>query len=155
VRTFNVLGAATEADPQAPAGYRARMARFGPRLGARELGASVYDLPPGQAHCPYHWEEGDEEWLVVLAGHPSVRHPEGEQRLEPGDTVCFPAGPQGAHKVFNAGDEDARVLMLSTRHLPSVAVFPDSDKVSIESGTEREQLNVRRADAVGYYEGEL
>lgn len=154
MRTFNVFTGPTEADPGDPAGYRARMARFGPALGARALGATVYDLPPGQSHSPYHFEYGDEEWLIVLSGRPTVRDPAGEHRLEPGDVVCFPAGPEGAHKVFNAGDEESRVLMFSTRNEPSVAVFPDSDKVSIEHGPDRRQLNLRRSEAVGYWDGE-
>ena len=41
---------------------------------------TVYELPPGQSICPYHYELGDEEWLIVLAGRPTLRTPEGEQR---------------------------------------------------------------------------
>ena len=154
MKTFNVFAGPTDDDPADPEGYRARMARFGPSLGASMIGVSVYDMPPGQAHSPYHYEYGDEEWLIVLTGRPTLRHPGGEQVLEPGDAVCFPAGPDGAHKVYNAGGEDSRVLMFSTRNDPSVAVFPDSDKVSIEHGPERTQLNVRQSDAVDYWDGE-
>ena len=42
--------------------------RLGPSLGARQLGATVYELPPGQSICPYHYEYPNEEWLVVLSG---------------------------------------------------------------------------------------
>ena len=54
--------------------------------------------------------------------------------LDPGDTVCFPAGPEGAHKVTNRNPERALVAMLSTKAKTAVAVYPDSDKVGVWSG---------------------
>ena len=48
----------------------------------RKLGASVYDLPPGQSICPYHYEYGEEEALIVLEGTPTLRHPGGRDVLE-------------------------------------------------------------------------
>lgn len=41
-------------DPADPGGFRAGMARLGPRLGAEQTGVTIYELPPGQAVCPYH-----------------------------------------------------------------------------------------------------
>ena len=77
-------------DADEPEGYRAGMARFGKQLGATKTGASLYELPAGQSICPYHYEYGEEEWLIVLEGRPTLRHPSGEDELEPGDTLCFP-----------------------------------------------------------------
>jgi uncharacterized cupin superfamily protein len=141
-------------DDTDPDGYRAGMDRFGNRIGARRIGGSVYELPPGQSVCPYHYEFGDEEWLIVLEGHPTIRHPGGEDALEPGDTVCFPEGPEGAHKVSNHGKETARVLMLSTRRLPSVAVYPDSDKIGVWSDFGAPEGLYRRENTVDYYDRE-
>ena len=67
---------------------------MGAVLGAPETGISVYELPPGQAICPYHYECGEEEWLLVLAGNPTLRTPEGLQRLEPFDSPASRAGPR-------------------------------------------------------------
>ena len=141
-------------DDTDPDGYRAGMDRFGNRIGARRIGGSVYELPPGQSVCPYHYEFGDEEWLIVLEGSPTIRHPGGEDELKPGDTVCFPEGPDGAHKVSNHGEEIARVLMLSTRRLPSAAVYPDSDKIGIWSGFGAPEGLYRRESTVDYYDRE-
>lgn len=141
-------------DDTDPDGYRAGMDRFGNRIGASRIGGSVYELPPGQSICPYHYEFGDEEWLVVLTGHPTIRHPGGEDELKPGDTVCFPEGPDGAHKVSNRSEETVRVLMLSTRRLPSAAVYPDSDKIGIWSGFGAPEGLFRRDSAVDYYDRE-
>jgi len=85
-------------------GYRHRGIRVGGRLGAVGLGASLYELPPGESSWPYHYEHASEEWLLVVAGRPTLRTVDGEQTLAPGDVVVFPRGPAGAHKVTNATD---------------------------------------------------
>jgi uncharacterized cupin superfamily protein len=151
---FNLFAAVAEFDETDPDGYQAGMARFGPQIGATKLGGSLYELPAGQSICPYHYEYGEEEWLIVLEGRPTVRHPGGEEELEPGDTVCFPEGPEGAHKLTNRTDVRVRVLMLSTKNTPAVAVYPDSDKIGVWTGNERDRLFVRRESAVDYYDRE-
>ena len=78
-------------------------------LGSEDSGVSVYELPPGQAVCPYHYEVGEEEWLLVLAGNPTLRHPDGSERLDPWDVVRFPKGPAGAHGIRNETDEPVRI----------------------------------------------
>ena len=151
----NLFAPSLEYDDTDPDGFRAGMDRFGKRIGAQRIGGSVYEIPPGQSVCPYHYELGDEEWLIVLAGRPTVREPGGEHELQPGDTVCFPEGPDGAHKVLNRGDETARVLMISTRRLPSVAVYPDSDKVGVWEGYGAPLGLYRRESGVDYYDREV
>ena len=138
-----------------PDGYRAGMDRFGAKIGAERLGGSVYELPPGQSICPYHFEWGDEEWLTVLEGRPTVRHPEGEEALAPGDTVCFPEGPAGAHKVTNATDATVRVLMISTRREPAVSVYPDGDKVGVWGAHGSTEGFYLRDTTVDYYDREF
>jgi uncharacterized cupin superfamily protein len=140
-------------DESDPEGYRPGMARFGPTIGASQMGATVYELPSGQSICPYHYEYPEEEWLIVLAGRVVLRHPDGEEELGEGDVVCFPPGPEGAHKVTCLGDETARVLMTSTKQTPAIAVYPDSDKVSIFPGDDRDRLTMRR-DTLDYWDGE-
>ena len=147
---INVNEVGLEADADDPPGYQGRMARIGERLGAERLGASIYELPPGQSICPYHYEYPHEEWLLVLAGSPTVRTPTGEERLEPGDIVCFREGPDGAHKVTNAGEDTVRVFFLSTVGDPTIAIYPDSGKVGVWPPGKL----FREADAVGYWVGE-
>ncbi|HEX5610024.1 MAG TPA: cupin domain-containing protein [Solirubrobacterales bacterium] len=137
-----------------PEGFRSGMARLGKLLGAAESGISVYELPPGQAICPYHYEVGEEEWLLVLEGSPTLRHPGGSERLEPWDVVLFPRGPEGAHGIRNETDEIVRVLMFSTVIVPTATVYPDSDKVGIWTGDPETDVMVRRDSAVEYFEGE-
>jgi uncharacterized cupin superfamily protein len=154
MRRVNLTAPELTFDDEDPDGYRAGMFRFGPLVGAARLGASLYELPPGQALCPYHYEYGEEEWLLVLDGRPSVRHPGGVDELEPLDVVCFPRGPDGAHQVRNETGEPVRVLMWSEVTHPTATVYPDSGKVGIWTGNPDDDVMVRKADAVGYYEGE-
>jgi uncharacterized cupin superfamily protein len=138
-----------------PEGFRSGGIKLGPLLGAEKLGATVYELPPGQAICPYHYEYGDEEWLLVLLGTPTLRHPQGTEVLDTWDVVCFPRGPEGAHLVRNETDQPVRVLMFSSVVYPTISVYPDSDKIGIRPGNEKDKLNVRRSSGVDYFEGEL
>jgi uncharacterized cupin superfamily protein len=150
----NVFSAGYEYDQADPAGYRAGMARVGALAGGRALSVKLYELPAGEALCPYHYEY-EEEWLLVLDGSVLVRVPAGEHELTRGDVVCFPPGPDGAHKVVNRAGSAAHVLMFSSAREPAVAVYPDSDKIGVWPGNREDHVMLRRADGnVDYYDGE-
>jgi len=155
MKRVNLFTADTELDADDPDGFKAGMLRFGPSLDAALIGGTIYDLPPGQSNCPYHYEYGCEEWVIVVAGRLTLRHPEGEDVLEPGDVAVFPEGPSGAHRLTNAHDEPCRVLMLSTKGEPAVAVYPDSDKIGVWPGGDGDKIMVRRASNVDYWDGEI
>ena len=108
----------------------------------------------GIHNCSYHYGHGEEEWLIVLSGSPTLRTTEGVERLAAWDVVCFPAGPAGAHAVRNDSDETARVLMYSSIRYPPVTSYPDSDKIGAWTGDREQDLVVRRSSGVGYYDGE-
>jgi uncharacterized cupin superfamily protein len=141
-------------DPEDPEGFRCGMFRPGPGFGAVATGTSLYELPPGQAVCPYHYEYAEEEWAMAIAGRPSVRTPEGVRELAPLELVFFPTGPDGAHQIRNDSDAVARVLMWSQIITPSATAYPDSDKVAIWTGVKSENVIARRSESLGYYDGE-
>ena len=125
---------------------------------ARAVGSAatlmfIYDLPPGRASSPYHYEY-DEEWLLVVDGTVTVREPAGERTLKRGDLVCFPAGPSGAHRVMNRSTEPARTLLFSSSRAPAVSVYPDSDTIGVWPGNEADDLVFRRDTAVPWSYGE-
>jgi uncharacterized cupin superfamily protein len=157
MKRINIASPRFEYDGEDPAGFRSGMVRLGKLLGgnSKESGITVYELPPGQAVCPYHYECGEEEWLLVLEGNPTLRDPQGSERLEPWDVVFFPKGPSGAHGVINGTEETARVLMFSTVVVPTATVYPDSDKVGIWTGDPEADVVVRRESQVGYFDGEF
>ena len=92
---------------------------------------------------------------MVVSGRPTLRYPNGEHELGPGDCILFPSGPEGAHQLVNTSEEPARVLFVSGFALPRAAVQPDSDKLMIRWGPGwDESLWFRREDAADYWDGE-
>lgn len=150
----NISDPTWQRDDDEPEGYGGAYLKVGELVGAKRTGISVYELAPGQSICPYHYECAEEEWLLVLHGAPTLRHPDGESQLAPSDVVFFPVGPAGAHKVTNATDDPVRVLMFSDVVTPAATVYPDSDKVGIWPGAGTDKLIVRRSSGVGYWDGE-
>jgi uncharacterized cupin superfamily protein len=71
-----------------------------PEKGERRFG-EVYELPPGKKVCPYHWHFGEEEWLLVVSGAPTLRTLSGERALRAWDLAVFVRGDAGAHEVRN------------------------------------------------------
>jgi uncharacterized cupin superfamily protein len=125
------------------------------RVAGENLGASLYELPPGEKTFPYHYELGNDELLVVVSGTLTLRDPVGERELRPGDCVLFPSGAGGAHQVINRSSEPARVLFVSNLTLPRSAVQPDSGKMMIRWGAGRDDRRwFRLADEADYWEGE-
>ena len=150
----NVFGAEFQYDQSDPDGYRCGVAEVGRQAGGRENTVKLFELPPGQSLCPYHYEY-TEEWLLVLEEPVELRRPGGVETLAPGALVCFSSGPEGAHKLTNRGERPVRVIMFSSSREPSVAVYPDSDKIGVWPGNDADQVMLRRADGhAGYYDGE-
>ena len=104
--------------------------RFGEKLGATKWGGTLYELAPGDAST-YHWQVGEEEWLVVITGRPTLRTPEGERVLEPWDTAAFVRGEAGAHQLKNETDDLVRVVWFSTIADPEVVVYPDENRIGV------------------------
>jgi uncharacterized cupin superfamily protein len=120
-------------------------------LGGELMGCTLYELDPGEQLWPYHYHCNNEEWLIVVAGAPTLRTPAGERALRPGDLAAFPEGETGAHTLVNRGDGAARVAIFSTRNQGTVH-YPDSDKIG--AGPPWDRLYFRRGDAVDYWLGE-
>jgi uncharacterized cupin superfamily protein len=100
--------------------FRWQRARLGRQAGARDLGASMFEVPPGAATFPLHAHYANEELLVVLAGRPTLTTRSGERELAPGEVVAFPAGREGAHRLDNRTEQPFRVLIASTMRAPEI-----------------------------------
>jgi uncharacterized cupin superfamily protein len=148
VRRANLAAIACEPRPQLPEGFRRSSTRIGAALGADRTGLSVYELPPGEAIGPYHYEDPDEEWLLVVSGTPTLKHAGGEEQLEPWDVVFFPAGPAGAHMVRNDSESTARVAMFSSTSPAGAVVYPDSDMIWMWTADDAVDIVVERSSEV-------
>jgi uncharacterized cupin superfamily protein/glyoxylase-like metal-dependent hydrolase (beta-lactamase superfamily II) len=133
-----------------PAPYTAAAAEVGRLIGAQRLGYALGVLERGQVYCPNHWHTQEEEVFVVWSGTPTLRTPQGEFTLRPGDVVAFPTGERGAHRISNESDGACLVLMFANIDAGDVCHYPDSRKLLVETtGT-----LVRSEPTLDYYEGE-
>ena len=124
----NILNPQFDGD-QEREGFTYRRAQVGHQAGGERLGASLFEIPPGQATFPYHQHSANEEMLIVLSGRPALRTPEGWRDLDEGDVVAFPVGERGAHQIANRSSQTVRVLIVSEMNAPEVNLYPDSGKV--------------------------
>ncbi|MEA2383775.1 MAG: hypothetical protein QOH72_3746 [Solirubrobacteraceae bacterium] len=106
--------------------YRWRRSRIGRQAGARQLGASLFEVAPGASTFPLHIHHANEEMLVVVAGRPTLQTLSESRQLAVGEVVACPAGREGAHRLTNDTDEPVRVLVVSTMHAPDINEFPET-----------------------------
>jgi uncharacterized cupin superfamily protein len=140
-----------------PEGFRGRRARIGYELGTELIGASLWEVPPGEAAYPYHFHYSDEELVIVLSGRLSLRTPEGTRELETGEAVHFPLGEEGAHQIINRTEEVATFLAVSSHGRPDIVVRPDADMIGVNERLAAGgglRLYFKRDDAVDYWTGE-
>jgi uncharacterized cupin superfamily protein len=135
-------------------GWRSKDAWVGHHIGGELIGGSMYELEPGHRLWPYHTHHGNEEWMIVVRGRPTLRTPEGEQEVHEGDVVAFPRGKDGAHQVRNGTDAPIRVLMLSTLLAPEIVEYMDSGKVSVVDGRGERIFREFRGRDAEYWDGE-
>jgi uncharacterized cupin superfamily protein len=146
---------------QGPA-FRSRRKKLGGSAGARMLGASIYELPPGASAFPYHYHCANEELLYVLSGEGTLRLGDERVAVRAGSFIAMPLGPAHAHRLYNSSNATLKYLCVSTMIDPEVAVYPDSEKVGVMAGSapggdpsKRTLAGVyRQASGVGYYDGE-
>jgi uncharacterized cupin superfamily protein len=121
-----------DAERDAPP-FRWRRARLGRQAGSRDLGASLFEVPPGAATFPLHIHHHNEELLFVVAGTLTLRSLGADRELSEGEVVAFPPGRDGAHTVENRGTEPARYLIVSTMRAPEVNEFPEEGTFWVRS----------------------
>jgi uncharacterized cupin superfamily protein len=118
-----------ESDEEWAAGRATRLPR------GTVIGATLYEIGPGETSGYYHFHHGAEELLVVLRGTPTLREPGGERELAEGDVVHFPVGPDGAHQLVNRSDAPVRYLFVANRPSPEAVEYPDSRQLSVMAFT--------------------
>lgn len=132
-RAIRALDAAPSDKPSAyPAPYAARMAgrikrRLGDLYGLSNFGVNLTTLAPGASSSLRHAHSRQDEFIYVLAGHPTLHTDDGMQRLAPGMCAGFAAGSGNAHRLVNETDADAVYLEIGDRTPGDEAVYPDDD----------------------------
>lgn len=142
--------------------FASRRWQLGAATGARALGASLMEVPPGKTAWPRHYHAGNEEAIYVLEGEGTLSIGEERVHVETGDFVALPIGPRAAHQLVNDGAAPLRYLCISTMNPTDVVVYPDSHKIGVMGGAapggdkrERFVAGFFRDDAkVSYWDGE-
>ncbi len=128
--------------------------------GQAQLGCSMYELPPGKRDWPLHFHHANEEAIYVLQGRGTLRMPDGEHAIGPGDYAHFQRKADHAHQIINTGSEPLVFLCMSGQVAPDVTEYPESGKIGVfcggAPGTPDEDRSVNevhaRNAAVGYWD---
>ena len=118
-------------------------------LGLSRFGVNILELPPGTASALRHWHTDEDEFIHVLAGHPTLITDEGRRMLSPGMMVGFPAGVRNGHHLVNETEEPVRILEVGSRSDADMAFYPDHDLVC-QSGRYSAPPRFTRRDGMPY-----
>lgn len=129
--------------------------RFGMRYqhlssygGAKQISISNEVLAPGKQANPAHYHMLEEEHVLVLEGALTVRLGEKSYVMSAGHYVCFPAGQQVGHALFNHTQAPCRYLIIGNPQPHDVAVHTDTGRVSVKLMGE----GYRKSATLGYWE---
>ena len=100
--------------------------RLAPVAGLTDFGVSHVTLEPGAWSSQRHWHEGEDEFVVMLAGEAVLVDDSGETVMRPGDCAAFRKGDGNGHVLQNRGDA-ACVFVAVGRPGASDCHYPDID----------------------------
>ena len=161
----NVADVPLSSHPAARPGtdFDARFAQIAAPLGATKLGCNLTVVPSGKKAWPHHVHHANDEMFVILAGEGTLRFGAERYAVRAGDViVCPTGGPERAHQIINTSSAELRYLSISTKILPEIAEYPDSQKVGAldmatpagETSPRPFRLMGRLANSLDYYDGE-
>ena len=132
---------------------------LGRTTGARSIGCSLYEVPPGRTAFPNHYHCANEESIYILEGTGTLRIGADRVPVGVGDYATFPVGPGHSHQLLNTSETTLKYLCFSTLQMADVVGYPDSKKIGAlgfgPAGEQWVRIMVREDSAVDYYDGEL
>ena len=100
---------------------------LGDALGLTQYGVNLGRLEPGAVSSLRHWHTGEDEFIYVLDGSPTLVTDDGEQVLAPGMAAGFPAHTENGHRLENRSDGTVVYLEVGTRAVRDQVIYPDAD----------------------------
>jgi uncharacterized cupin superfamily protein len=115
-----------------PEPFASRMAgrqkrQLGEFFGLKNFGVNLTRLAPGAISSVRHWHAKQDEFIYVVAGHPTLHTDKGRMRLSPGMCAGFRAGTPDAHHLHNETSEDVLYLEVGDRTTGEQVTYPDDD----------------------------
>jgi uncharacterized cupin superfamily protein len=99
---------------------------LGDVFGVTNFGVNLTRLVPGGESALLHRHSGQDEFIYILEGEPTLITDVGEVTLGPGMCAGFPAqGP--AHQLVNRSDRDVLYLEIGDRSSGDEGSYPDDD----------------------------
>jgi len=115
--------------------------RLSAPAGLKDFEANHVVLPPGAWSAQRHWHEGEDEFLVMIAGSAMLVDDAGETPLAPGDCAAFPANDGNGHHII-AGEGGCTFIVMgvaetSPCHYPDIDLLYDAaaDRYCHKDGT--------------------
>jgi uncharacterized cupin superfamily protein len=132
---------ASEAPPRTrpsnyPEPFASRMAGrakqpLGDLFGLRHFGVNRTTLAPGAVSALRHAHSRQDEFIYILAGHPTLVTDEGATPLAPGMCAGFVAGTGNGHQLVNETQAEVVYLEVGDRSEGDEASYPDDDLVAV------------------------
>ncbi|MEO6224948.1 MAG: cupin domain-containing protein [Sphingomicrobium sp.] len=86
--------------------------RIGPDTGLTDFGVSHVTLKPGAWSSQRHWHDGEDEFLVMLAGEAVLVEDDGRTALRTGDCAAWPKGSTNGHHLINESSADCMFVVV-------------------------------------------
>ncbi|MBS0419908.1 MAG: cupin domain-containing protein [Proteobacteria bacterium] len=119
--------------------------RLGKQAGLSRLSVLVAELPPGVATSLRMWQTSEDEFYYVLEGEPTLVTDLGEVRLQPGQSVGFPAGRPVGHHFINRTSRLARVLeVANVAPHGNESVYTEDDLLLVDAPDGKGRIFVNR-----------
>ena len=128
--------AATAVSPRRGSGYPHPFAvpcagrvkhALGDAFALKQYGVNLVTLPPGTWSSQRHWHSGEDEFVYILEGRPTLVTDAGRTPLAPGMCAGFPAGEANGHHLVNDTDAPVTYLEVGTRRADDDVDYPDID----------------------------
>ena len=100
--------------------------KLGRQFGLDQFGVNRVTLAPGQRSARRHWHEGEDEFVYVLSGAPTLIDDNGSRVLTAGSCVGFRRAAPNAHHLVNRTGNVAILLVVGTRRRGEEVIhYPD------------------------------
>jgi uncharacterized cupin superfamily protein len=86
--------------------------RLAPASGLTDFGVSHVVLKPGAWSSQRHWHDGEDEFLVMIAGEAVLVEDDGRTVLRAGDCAAFPKGTGNGHHLVNESAADCTFVVV-------------------------------------------
>lgn len=121
-----------------PEPFAGRMAgrikrRLGDVFGLSNFGVNLTTLAPGGSSALRHAHSRQDEFIYVVAGHPTLHTDAGMEQLGPGMCAGFKAGTGNAHRLLNETDVDVTYLEIGDRSAGDEVDYPEDDLQALEA----------------------